>query len=156
MVQVAAAALTGPLVWEPPCAVGAALKSEKRNKKENAVTALVHLFFFLASSTACGSSQARDQTSGHSSNLSHSSDNARSLSCWATGELHVTFNFHQQLYLSVAQWPARGKLLGGRNHVCRNHSTPAGISRIWPNNPLPFLEKQPRTERKDSSGAVRT
>ena len=37
--------------------------------------------FFLATRTACGSSQARDRTCRHSSNLSHCSHNARSLTC---------------------------------------------------------------------------
>ena len=43
---------------------------------------------------------------------------------------------------------------GGRNHVYRDFLTP-GISRIWSNNSLLFLGKQPRKDIKDGSVSSR-
>ena len=45
------------------------------------------LFFFFAEPTACGSSWARDQTWATAAALSHRSDDAGSLTYWATREL---------------------------------------------------------------------
>ena len=57
---------------------------------------LSHIFFFsflfLAIPVACGSSWARDWTS-HSSDPSHSRDNAWSLTHWATRELWLSYVF---------------------------------------------------------------
>ena len=53
---------------------------------------------FLASPMACGISQARDQILA-SGSLSHSSDKAGSLTCWATRELcssHIFFKYKKE------------------------------------------------------------
>ena len=72
----AVVALIGPLAWEPPYALGSALKKEKTKDKKKKVKVLFFfplaftlvfsellLFLFLAMSMACGSSWNRDRTS---------------------------------------------------------------------------------------------
>ena len=63
----AAAAPIRPLAWEPPYAVAAAVKREKKcteaSNPEMGVRLLIYFFlFFLAAPIACRSSQARDRT----------------------------------------------------------------------------------------------
>ena len=49
-----------------------------------------YFFFFLAAPTAYGSFASQRSNPLYSSNQSHCSNNPRSLTCWATWELHVS------------------------------------------------------------------
>ena len=83
--RLAAAAPIGPLAWELPYATGAALK--KKKKKEFFFAFVVYLFW---GGFDCAHSMWNFLSQGSSlchSDRSHCSDNARSLTCWATGEL---------------------------------------------------------------------
>ena len=60
------------------------------------ITILVFVYFF---GNTCGVWKFPGQRSNplHSSHLSHSNDNARSLNCWATGQLHHLVLTHWEL-----------------------------------------------------------
>ena len=83
----AAAALTGPLAWEPPYAVGAALKKQNKTKhfiflKEVSTVDCFFSFSFRVTPMAQGSSQATGQIGATAAGPQHSHSNARS-------ELHL-------------------------------------------------------------------
>ena len=71
---------------------------------------LIYLLIFLAAPASCGSSQARDWTWAHSSDSSCCSDDARSFTCCATGELQELFliiffhtSINQQVFMAPSQ-----------------------------------------------------
>ena len=83
------------------------------------------LSLFLAAPTASGSSWSRESNQGHRSNWSCCSDNASSLTHWATRKLHHSF-FPPQWFIKGLAWQAftenslskRGQML---NHLnCSN------------------------------------
>ena len=106
-------------------------KNTKGYDKQN----LYQFWVVLATPMAYGSSQATGRTWTHSSDLSHSSDKARSLICWATMEFLILY-FYLRTYLFITASPAtygssqaRGPAASG---LCYGHSNTGSEPHLGP------------------------